>query len=280
MISVPAPVGASMAYRLDPYSLEVIGQKPKSMHDVVEPTILFYHRKKGGASPSTPVTSARSQKKPRAPTGDQMGSPQSQPPVFSSPTPSKATTSPATPSVRYITVSTITNPNIALIAPFRVTPGDAVIFQANDNGGEHFGTVSHIHDANCVAPKNPEGSPIRRLIRKARSVDQEAQRNNAKEIEVVRSTITALLQNVRPGGFVPSSLSAVEWQLDRSVLLVQLAYDPLMEGDLHNLYINLVKALGTEVYIITTLSPQSSPALSDCGASSIGDMPSMGEFSC
>jgi len=286
MISVRAPAGASMAYRLDPYSIEVISAKPKSMHDVVEPTILFYHRKqKGGAAP-TPASQAKKNHRNSptnsttassnghfSPSGSTRSAPRT-PAIAPNPTPSK-TANPASPgSIRYVTVSTTTNPSITLIAPFRVAPGDAVVFQSNDHAGEHFGTVSHVYDA-TYAP-NPNAT-IRRLIRKARSADQEAQRSNAKEIEVVRSTITAVLQNYRPGGFGSSSLSAVEWQLDRALLNVQLAYDPAQEGDLHALYLELVKQLGCEVYIITTMTPTSSPALSDCGNSSIGEY---GDYAC
>lgn len=278
MISVRPPAGATMAYRLDPYSFEVISAKPKSMHDVVEPTILFYHRKGLTGSPGSRTPNSSGKKSQRSPQQHQAGSPSAaaaprSPPVCSNATPGQGPSSPSTPATRYVAVSTATQANTTMVAPFRVTNGDNVVFLAS-NRGEHFGTVTHVYDTSYVVPDSTMVTP-RRLIRKARSVDQENQRRNVKQTEVVRSTITAVLQNLRPGGFVPSNLAAVEWQLDRSVVHVVLDHNPELESDLHNLYLSLVKNLGTEVQILTILSSASSPALSDCSSSE----PSVGDFS-
>lgn len=307
MISCPPPAGATMCYRLDPYSLEVVtANKPKSMHDVVEPTILFYHRKGGktggAASPQQPQSATSKKKTSKfSPKNQELA-------VTPSPVPAKkrvssslsGASSPsgsgATPAVRYITLTTLTSASpLTLIAPFRVAAGDAVVFQA-PNGGEHFGVVAHVHDADYCPPGSPT-SVTKRLIRKARSVDQETQCANTQSTQNVRSVIDAVLQQQRPGGFGPGSLSTLEWQLDKSLLYVQMHYQQQqshqigvsdLDQDVHVLYKTLVAALGCEIQVLPSSSStsscyspsqhSSSPALSDCGASSVGEAPSSCDF--
>jgi len=251
MIPVTAPKGFVMAYRLDPYSLDLLPPKtPKSasIHDVVEPTVLFYHKKspnvgKAGSPACAPAT-------PKTPHNFSK-------PV-QSPHLSKSPSSPQ-PAIRYVSVSTrLSGVSHTLIAPFRVAPGDQVVFQSL-SGGESYGTVSNISDAN--APVDP--SITRRLLRKARTADkahQDAQISRSTQAVIAaRSLLSSALYDLH--------VYAAEWQFDSSALVFAVTSDrDDAASELGPASSDLAKYFQTDVRLVLSSTPQSSPALSCCSS--------------
>lgn len=241
MIPVQPRNGAIMAYRLDPYSLDLLPPKTSkpSIHDVIEPTVLFYHKKSPNGhyskSPNTPKT-----------------------PCEAPATPSRSPNQSKSPAVRYVSVTTsLDGVATPLIAPFRVAVGEHIVFQAA-NGGEHYGCVSHVASATT-----PYDSTIsRRIVRKARDVDRKqfavVSESNFRTASTIRSLLEAEQFHLNVIG--------VEWQFDRSSAAVSVACDGVATQELPAASVLLSKALGVEVVLFLAGSPQSSPALSCCSS--------------
>jgi len=210
----------SIAYRNDPYILDLLpGNK---IFDKVEPSVVFFHRKpKNGTSFETQRTGRQSRHR-------------QQELIITTPT-----MPPAGQATLHFANVKVKFGIITLLAPFRISPGDAVIVEA-EGGGEHLAVVE------SVTTVQPRLLPMFKIIRRAQPFDlraaAECRRTEVFTRNVCQGWIT------RAG--LHSIVTDVEWQLDRQAVSILLASES--SHDLAEVYQVLQPQFQCRVWLLPT----------------------------
>jgi len=228
----------SIAYRNEPYMLDLLpGNK---IFDKVEPSVVFFHRKKECAPLPEAASSPKKQLSRKifiAPSGPSSPKSTSQ---VSTPTVTSDVASPKfAAAVHYATVS-VKFGSVTLIAPFRVATGDQVVIEADD-GGVHLGVVAK------VTTTQPKTATNLKIIRRARPADLKCY----AESRLSEASTAMLCQQYVDDARLSLVIKDVEWQLDRGALTVLLSSSS--QNELDDGYKVLQSQFQCRIWLLTSM---------------------------